>query len=311
MKGSSFILVLLLAGFVGLQPGVSQPFAPAGSSAPKAAFVTRPPSPNSPIDFFRKLLTSSAQERELLLMEKSAAQRTTLLAKINEYEAFSPAERELRLRQLQLHYYLMPLMRLSPRERSNQVETIPLADRHLVEERLRRWDMLPPPLQKELLEYETTRSYFLRLERSSPSERKRIFGQMPPRDGQQAEATFKQWIELPESERQIRVARFNQFFDLSEEERQKVLGFLPSEERRQTEPIIIAFEKLPEEERQRCLESFRRFANLSAIEQQRFLETAQRWRTMPAPERQAWRDLVTTLPNLPPLPPGMIQSTNR
>lgn len=300
MRGASFILILFLAALASREVGISQPADISGGSTPKPAFVVRPPSLTSPIDYFRKLLSSSAAERDVLLQEKPPAQRATLISKVKEYESLKPAEREIRLRQLQLHFYLLPLMRLSPQERSNQVAAIPLSDRPLVEERLQRWDMLPPPLQKELLEFETTRAYFLRLEQSTPSERQLLLSQMPDK--------LRQWITLAPKERQVKVARFNQFFDLSEEERQKVLGFLPSEDRRQMEPVITTFNQLSEEQRQQCLDSFRRFTNLNPDERQRFLETAQRWQAMPAPERQAWRDLVT---NLPPLPPGLVLETNR
>ena len=49
--------------------------------------------PASPIDYFRKLLALSPQQREAALANKSPEVRVKILAKVNEYTILDPNER--------------------------------------------------------------------------------------------------------------------------------------------------------------------------------------------------------------------------
>src|ERR1700729_4028183 len=72
--------------------------------------VMLPPTPPSPMDYFRNLLAMSAQQRQAMLAKKSPEVRERILAKVNEYSALDPRECELRLQATELRLYLMPLL---------------------------------------------------------------------------------------------------------------------------------------------------------------------------------------------------------
>ena len=88
---------------------------PRSTSVPVAIMPQMtPPMPPSPMDYFRSLLAMSPAQRESALAKKPARIRERILAKVNEYAALDPDERELRLRATELRWYLMPLLRTAP-----------------------------------------------------------------------------------------------------------------------------------------------------------------------------------------------------
>ena len=78
---------------------------------------------------------------------------------------------------------------------------------------------------------------------------------------------------------------------------------------------LQAFDRLPPAQRAQCINSFGKFATMAPGERNQFLKNAARWDAMTSHERQLWRELVHTLPpmppgfpsGLPPLPPGFQQ----
>ena len=108
---------------------------------------------------------------------------------------------------------------------------------------------------------------------------------------------------LSEEQRQNITAQFNQFFELTPAEKRKTLNALSDPERRQMERTLETFGQLPRAQRQQCLRAFTEFAGMSAPEKQDFLKNAERWSQMSPKERQTWRDLVTHVPEWPPMPP--------
>ncbi len=261
----------------------------------------------TPIDLFRHLLSASPAERTQLLADKPQAKRMVLLAKIAEYSAMSEAERELRLHVLQLRWYLEPLMEQPAAKRSPNLANIPLTYRKLVEARLKDWDLLPPPLQRAILEGETIRQYFIRWEASKPAERQQILADLPPANRKELEDRLVQWKAMSPAQRNKAADQFNHFFELTEDEQHKTLektrNILTKAERQEMEQVLATFQNLRPDQRQYCIEAFRKFANLPPQERERFLVNAERWREISPEERQTWRDLVTAL--TPPLPPGM------
>ena len=260
-----------------------------------------PPRPRSPIEYFRQLLAASPAERAQALAEKTETQRKYLMDKLREYAALTPEDRELRLRLMELRWYLLPLMKTGSTHRQSQLEMIPDEDRKLVEQRLQQWDQVPPDLQKEFMENEMTVDYFLRLESSSPAQREVMLQTLSAEERNRLEGKLEKWRALPVASRQRMCDNFHQFFELTPREKERTLGVLPEAERRQMEQTLQAFEKLPSAQRRLCIESFRKFANMTPVERTLFLKNAERWQAMAQGERRAWRDLVTTLP---PLPPG-------
>jgi hypothetical protein len=182
--------------------------------------------------------------------------------------------------------------------------------RPLVQSRLQRWDILPPPLQQEFFESERTLRYFTRVDPSSQVP-------LPPppsdhgvRSGPPGSAPARGKV-LSEGEREKMAARFNQFFELTAHEKKKTLNTLSDAERRQMERTLETFGKLAPGQRLQCIRAFTEFAGLSAEEKKEFLKNAQRWSQMSPKERQAWRDLVSHVPEWPPLPPLPPQLTQR
>jgi len=256
--------------------------------------------PISPIDYFKELLTMNPTQREKALAGKTPEQKKLLVAKISEYQAMSPEERELRLRHTELRWYLVRLMKLPRLERITELAAIPSDKRGLIEERLRRWDAVPLPLQKEFLDNEAMIQRVLTYQ-STPREEK---AKLNPEQRESLRRELTAWRALPDEQRQRMSEQFRQFFELNDDQKKKILGTIPAEERQQMEKTVEKFESLPQNLRQKCLDSFTKFATMSPDERNEFLKNAERWEAMTPSERRAWRELVNKLPPLPPMPPS-------
>ena len=132
----------------------------------------------SPVSFVREMLAMTPGERRQVLSNRPPEIKNRILAKVREYESLKPDERELRLRATELQWYLQPLMNLAPTNREARLAMIPEDTRKLVEERLSRWDLLPPPMQEELLNNEMTARYFTQLETATQEQKEKILAQM-------------------------------------------------------------------------------------------------------------------------------------
>src|SRR5215471_8418641 len=143
---------LLSLSVPGQQATNVAPVAPTNS----ARTVVRPPKPilRSPVAIFRELLAMNFMEQMRYLTNRTPQERNLILAKVREYKSLKPTERELRLRVTELHWYLLPLLRMPATNRVNRLAMIPEEHREFVESRLKEWDKVPPDLQKELLENE-------------------------------------------------------------------------------------------------------------------------------------------------------------
>ena len=251
----------------------------------------------SPVALFRQLLAMTPEEREAALSNRPPEIRARILAKVHEYEALDPNERELRLRATELRWYLLPLMRESPTNRAAALEQVPPDIRDLVKARLNQWMILPPQLQQEFLENERALRYFAHLDISNNP----VLHQIAPPGSELA-----RWSGMTVEERKKIAANVNQFFELTPEEKQTALSTLSDAERQQMEKTLHTFDKLPPDQRDECIRAFAKFASMSAAEKQEFLRNAQRWSEMSPADRQTWRDLVANVPQWPPLPEGFI-----
>jgi len=281
---------------------------PAPANSADLLFATNvqsvPPPAKSPVDFFRELLAMDADEREERLAGRDPADRRAILAKLQEYESLTPEERELRLSTTQLHWYMLKFMKTPATNWAAHLAAIPKADRALVEERMNQWIILPPPLQAEILEYESTRRYFF-LGRDSVTNTQKVLQQLPENERRRVEESLSRWNALSSDEQRRMTTQFNHFFELTPEEKEKTLSSLSEPARKQMEKTLQSFQQLPKATRELCLQSFGRFARMSAYEQQQFLKNAERWREMSPGERDAWQRLVRYLEQTPPMPPGM------
>lgn len=271
------------------------------NDSPQKISSLSPPFPPgySPVDLFRQLLAMTPDEREKYLATRPPEIRQRILAKIDEYLTLGPDERELRLRATELHWYLTPLLRESPTNYQAQLEKIPAGVREIVRARLMQWEILPPPLQQEFLENERALSYFTHVDATN---------NLAEREGQSLPNADEQvrWNNLSDNQRKIIANQFNQFFELTPNEQQQTLNTLSDAERAQMEKTLQAFNDLPPLQRIECIRAFQEFESMSAQERAEFLKNAGRWSQLTPKERQAWRDLVTDVPNWPPLPPEMI-----
>ena len=237
-------------------------------------------------------------ERETYLTKRPPEIRDRINAKLSEYEALDPNERELRLRATDLRWYLMPLLRVSPTNRAARLAQIPVDMRELVQYRLDEWAILPPTLQEEFLENEHILGYFAQVDTGSrPAEN---FGRAP------SEAERAHWNGLSEPERRQVAAGFKQFFELTPGEKEKALNTLSEPERVQMQKTLRSFENMMAAQRVECVNAFAKFASMSPSEKNMFLKNAERWSVMSPAERQAWRDLVVNVPQWPPLPIGYV-----
>jgi hypothetical protein len=264
----------------------------------------------SPVEYFRGLLGMSPGERERALAGKSPADRTILLAKLREYEALPRGIREARLCQTELHWELSGLMKLAPRDRTNRLQEVSPLYRPMVEGLLRQWDKVPAGLQKALLEKQSFIGVYLRMQGAPAAARQEILDTLPPERRAHWVEEMDRWQALPEKQRAQLCAQFQRFCSMSGPEQKETVVALSDAERQEMGKTLQAFDRLPPAQRAQCINSFRKFAIMAPGEQTQFLENAARWDAMTSHERQLWRELVHTLPPMPPgfpsdLPPGL------
>jgi len=268
----------LAAVFLAVTVHSQSPHNSTGSSAGQKNYST---AISSPVDFFRQLLAMPPEAQEKALASRPPEARERILAKLAEYEALGPDERELRLRATELRWWLMPMLRAPAAECAARLAQVPANLRELVEARVQQWRILPPQLQDEILSNETALHYFALVETTNrpaaTAEQQRIAGQ------------------------------FSQFFDLTPAEKEQTLNTLSEAERAQMQATLKSFEKLPPDQRLTCVRNYAKFAGMGAAERAEFLKNAESWSKMSPSERQAWRDLVRTIPIWPPMPPDAPQ----
>ena len=266
--------------------------------SPAPANNPPPTSGKSPVEFIRQLLAMTPDERDKVLVIYPGEIRTRIVAKVDEYTAMDPNERALRLRATELRWYLMPLLRDSPTNRTARLAGIPADIRELVESRLMEWTILPATLKDEFLDNEHILRSFADVAANNTA--------ASNANTELSDSDRARWNSLSEPERRQVTAGFNHFFDLNEEEKQKTLNTLSEAERQQMENTLQAFDKMSPALRAECVRAFAKFASMSAPEKAEFLKNAERWSAMSPAERQAWRDLVVNVPQWPPLPPGFV-----
>lgn len=290
IEGRKFVLLLVMLVFTG-----AAGFAQSGATPPPL------PPLRSPVDTFRELLGMTSEQRKSALAARPAGTRQCLIVKLREYQSLQPEERELRLRATELRWWLQPLLRLPDTNRLAQLTDIPMDLRKLVDDRLAQWDLLPPDLQKEILEKDEA----ARLEALTVVQREKNLASLPLERRAALKAELARWRALTEDQRRATCEQFDGYFNLTPREQKKVLSTLSETQRQQMEQTLSAFEKLPREKRIACVRSFEKFANLGPAERQQFLKNADRWQQMSLAEREAWRNLVNSVADWPPLPPGL------
>ena len=279
LRQSIFGLAVIATAFSAAAQNPPSPVA-GHFSLPATNLAILIPKPQSPVNYFRQLLAMTPSERNNSLTNRPPEARARILAKVREYQMLGPDERELRLRATELRWWLTPLLRTPAAEREPRLAQVPADLQELVQSRLKQWDLLPPPLQQELLANDRTLHYFARVETTNTA--------------------------AASPEQQKISEQFNQFFELTPREKQQTLNTLSDAERAQMEKTLKTFENLPPQQRLQCVRNYTRFAGMSAAERAEFLKNAESWSKLSPKERQAWRDLVTRIPEWPPMPPRIV-----
>jgi len=285
---------LLLAGQKVLAqiPEKNSQTAPAISSSiagKPAAVVSK-----CPVTIMRQLLTMNRPEQEKFLANKSERDQEEILAKVNEYKAMRPDERELKLKATELRWYLRPFLNSPETNRAALLAHVPPKDRKLVEDRLRYWDKLPPDARKQLQTNEAMVVYF-----SLPVEQ-RVFWFAT--NTVMLEEGIQKLQAMPEEQRQKTLEGFGQVLAFTPTEKNRIIHTLSETERQQIEKILRQYEHMSPSQREACVRSFEKFASMGLEERQQFLQNAERWRMMTPTQRQQWKDLVEGLNAMPPSP---------
>jgi len=259
----------------------------------------------SPVEYFRGILGMTPAQRERSLAGKSPDERKAILEKVREYEALPRDVREARLRQTELHWHLIMLMRLGPKERERQIKEISPLDLPMVAGQLQQWDELPGTTRKALLENERFIETYVGWRVSSPADQEELLKKLPLERRSYFAEELRRWQALPEDQRAELCAQFRRFFVMTGQEQRQTISTLSEAERGQMERALQAYAELPPAQRQRCNDSFGKFAAMDAEERAQFLQNAEKWEAMTVRERELWRTLVGELPPMPPPPPGM------
>jgi hypothetical protein len=258
----------------------------------------------SPVETFRRLLAMGSEERSQSLAMYPPPHQERIIAKLQEYQMLPEPLRELRLQATELRWYLLPLLSSTVTNRTEELKRVPEPYQRLIAARLAEWDLWPPTLKEEVLEYESTMQYFVG--RNAEPQPQMGVPSLPESERSELERKLERWKALPEGQRQQMYGAFRHYFELSDEERQRTLDALSETERHETEKALDPIEKWPKPQQDKYMAAFQQFANMSARERQQFAKNAERWQKMSETERQAWRDLVKQLADAPPLPPGFV-----
>lgn len=259
----------------------------------------------SPVEYFRGILGMTPAQRERALAGRPPAEKKAIFEKVREYEALPRAVREERLRQTDLHWHLITLMRLEPKDRVEHLKQISPLEMPMVLEQLQQWDELPEETRKALLANAQFIETYVEWRASSPVGQEEIVKKLPADRRAQFSEEVKRWQSLPKEQRTELCGQVQRFFVMTTPEQRETINTLSDAERQQMEGSLAAYAQLPAGQRQRCIDSFEKFAAMAPEERAQFLQNAEKWEAMTVRERQLWRTLVGQLPPMPPAPPGM------
>ena len=268
----------------------------------------------TPVAYFRGLLGMTPAERQRVLSDKSEHEQEQVLAKVREYQDLPREVREERLRQTELHWYVVVLLRLEPAERKTRLQEISPLYQPMILAQLSQWDQLPTDTRHALLEKESFLRTYVDWRSHSPAAGEDAFSKVPAQQRAHWAQELNRWQAMPESRREELTSAFRRFFLLTTGEQKETVQALSEAERRQMEQALQSYASLPPAQKRGCIDSFSKFAAMTPGDRNQFLQNAAKWEAMSASERQTWRLLVNRLPpvppgfyksNLPPMPPGM------
>ncbi len=255
---------------------------------------------DSPIQHLRTLLNAAEQERQEILNQHTASTRAFWERKLGEYSEMDPVERDQKLREAQLHWYLLLILRTPEEDRTTKLLQIPESDRGLIENRLKDWHALPTTMQADIMTHLPVLRYFGRLVSLTPEERKKAM-EASMESGSRPDMNSLSWSQLDASRRRSMFLAYQEFFTLAEEKRQRVLAKVPMPQRRTVQIRLEQLDKLSPEVRQKCLEALEKYAQMTPNERVLFKVNAERWKQMPPSQHAVWKQVVKKVPPLPPI----------
>ncbi|HAM73487.1 MAG TPA: hypothetical protein DCM86_17775 [Verrucomicrobiales bacterium] len=231
-----------------------------------------------------------------------------LQRKLREYSTLPALERESRLRAVESHYYLKHLLLAPSDVRSNWLAQVPQEYRRAFEDRLRLWSVLPPELQRFLLQQEATLNSVTRLQGATLAERQEILKQLPPGDRLAVEREAARWESLTPLQRDSAWNGVRQMFELSPRDLQRVIAQAALTNRPRAEHLAATLAPLSRSAKQQYAEGLRKYSALDPVQRVRFNQGWERWKGMSESERALWRQVAhhlppTPAPPVPPLPP--------
>lgn len=117
--------------------------------------------PPSPIEQFRSWLDLPEEQRATVLASRSPKSRQLLDAKLREYSGLPLAERERRLKVMDIHWHLKPVLETAATNRAQALAKVPARMKPVVQDRVERWEKLPPHVKEDVLTNETAMSFFI------------------------------------------------------------------------------------------------------------------------------------------------------
>lgn len=117
--------------------------------------------PPSPIEQFRSWLDLPEEQRATVLASRSSRSRELLEAKLREYSQLPAAERDRRLKVMDIHWHLKPVLEAPATNRVVALAKVPAKMKSVIEDRLQRWEKLPPHVKDDVLTNETAMSFFI------------------------------------------------------------------------------------------------------------------------------------------------------
>jgi len=266
-----------------------------------ASLRTTPSIPSvkdSPIRHIRKLLEAEPEQRKNLLDQHTPNTRAFWERKVTEYAALEEKERDRRLRDAQLHWYLMLIVRTPSDQRESKLLEIPETERGLISDRVREWESLPTDLQLDIMAHLPALRYFGQLVSLPPSDREEALADAR-KNGTSAESLSAGWNTLDAERRRSMFLGYQKFFTLEHDHQEKVLAKIPMPQRQTLQSRLDQLENLSPEVRQKCLESLQKYAHMTPEERTLFRTTAERWKQMEPAEHEVWRKVVKRIPPIP------------
>jgi hypothetical protein len=232
---------------------------------------TPPQMIRSPIENFRKMLKMTVAERDQFLTNYPAEKREQIAEKVEEYQMLPEPFRELRLRTTELRWYLLPLLNMPATNRDEQLKRVPEPYQKLVAARVEEWKLWPPTLQQDLLEYARTKvplDTMTSRQREELEQKLARWQALPPSQRQQLFAAFEHYFELNDEEKDKTLKALS---EPEREETEKVLDPIEKWPKSQQDKYMAAFKRfgnMSAQEREQFLKNAERWKHMSEAERQ-------------------------------------------